>query len=349
MSIKPYITKIGWDIGGAHIKYCAESESNNIIWYDIIDFDFWSEHDALDEIITRVTDQFSNKNSQIKNYFTMSAEMCDCFESRKQGVRYIIDKIKKTKISSSVFTKDGFIDVKKSNLLNTDDIGSYNWFASALYLSNYYDNAIAIDLGSTTCDFILLKDGKILNQRLSDLSGIQNKELLYTGCSRTPLFSLMNNINYKNRAYSIIPENFSTMADVYIILEKLCHKDIYSKSADGLDYSVINSYKRVSRSFGFDYDKSKKKLLNYLCNKLHERQIHNINSNLLYLVDKYFSGLKFKVIGLGLGVNIISEMCIANGYKFKNINHILRTSINGGESLSHLFPAFVLNRISDEI
>ena len=58
MSIKPYITKIGWDIGGAHIKYCAESESNNIIWYDIIDFDFWSEHDALDEIITRVTDQF---------------------------------------------------------------------------------------------------------------------------------------------------------------------------------------------------------------------------------------------------------------------------------------------------
>ena len=48
MSIKPYITKIGWDIGGAHIKYCVESESNNIIWYDIIDFDFWSEHDALD-------------------------------------------------------------------------------------------------------------------------------------------------------------------------------------------------------------------------------------------------------------------------------------------------------------
>ena len=34
------IIKIGWDLGGAHIKYCVESQTSNVIWYDIIDFDF---------------------------------------------------------------------------------------------------------------------------------------------------------------------------------------------------------------------------------------------------------------------------------------------------------------------
>jgi predicted NBD/HSP70 family sugar kinase len=30
-------TIIGWDIGGAHIKYCVISDNSNIIWYDIMD------------------------------------------------------------------------------------------------------------------------------------------------------------------------------------------------------------------------------------------------------------------------------------------------------------------------
>ena len=40
MPTKINLIKIGWDLGGVHIKYCVESEMSNTIWYDIIDFDF---------------------------------------------------------------------------------------------------------------------------------------------------------------------------------------------------------------------------------------------------------------------------------------------------------------------
>ena len=48
MSTRINLIKIGWDLGGAHIKYCVESEASNTIWYDIIDFDFPQWHTTED-------------------------------------------------------------------------------------------------------------------------------------------------------------------------------------------------------------------------------------------------------------------------------------------------------------
>ena len=47
-------TVIGWDIGGAHIKYCVIDEDSNIIWYDIIDFEFWNKHKEFKNILTDI-------------------------------------------------------------------------------------------------------------------------------------------------------------------------------------------------------------------------------------------------------------------------------------------------------
>ena len=108
------------------------------------------------------------------------------------------------------------------------------------------------------------------------------RELLYTGCSRTPIYAHINEIRFKNRTYNIIPENFSSMSDVNIILGKLNKRDIYSKSSDGSSHSLLQSYKRISRSFGFDYDSSKRNLINYLCLKIFNNQVDLINKTLSF-------------------------------------------------------------------
>ena len=346
MSARANLIKIGWDIGGAHIKYCVESEESDVIWYDIIDFDFWKDYAKLSELIVNICKKYHKKGFSLVNYFTMSAEMCDCFDNRRAGVKYILNQIQKIKYSSYIFSRDGLIKLNSKYKVPQDGVGSYNWYASALYLSRLMDNAILIDFGSTTCDFSIIKNGKIQNRRTSDIDGMFTKELLYTGCSRTPIYAHISEIRYRNRIYRIIPENFSSMSDISIILGNLNKRDIYSKSSDGSSHSLSQSYKRISRSFGFDYDRSQKNLINSLCSKIYNNQVNLIEKTLSFHSKKFFKDTNFVVVGLGLGSRIILNMCKKNRYDYLDIRDILSSTIVNGDYLSNLFPAFVLNRLS---
>ena len=346
MSTRINLIKIGWDLGGAHIKYCVESQTSNVIWYDIIRFDFWKDYAKLSDLIMGICNKYYEKGSSMENYFTMSAEMCDCFDNRRDGVKYIINQIKKIKYNSYIFSKNGLSKLTDRDNVYPDEIGSYNWYASALYISKLIENVILIDFGSTTCDFSIIKNGKIMNRRTSDFHGMLNKELLYTGCSRTPIYAHINEIRSGNKIYNIIPENFSSMSDINIILGKLNKRDIYSKSSDGSSHSLSQSYKRVSRSFGFDYDRSKRNLVYNFCLKIYNNQVDLINNTLSFHSDKYFKQSKFVVVGLGLGSKIISDICKQNRYDHLDIRDILNNSVVNGDYLSNLFPAFVLNRLS---
>ena len=86
MSTKTNLIKIGWDIGGAHIKYCVESRESDVIWYDIIDFDFWRDYAKLSDLIISICKEYHQEGSSLVNYFTMSAEMCDCFDNRRVSI-----------------------------------------------------------------------------------------------------------------------------------------------------------------------------------------------------------------------------------------------------------------------
>ena len=70
-----------------------------------------------------------------------------------------------------------------------------NWYPIGLLLRDKIDQCIAVDIGSTTTDFILIKANKIINKRIDDLSGLNTNELLYLGCLRSPLYAVSKNIN----------------------------------------------------------------------------------------------------------------------------------------------------------
>ena len=340
------ITKIGWDIGGAHLKYCVISNDSDIIWYDIIDFEFWKEYKKFKNIVIKINSIYSKKNHHTENYFTMSAEMCDCFDNRDDGVDYIVKQIIESKCVSYIFTKNGFQNSLKINKASFKYIGSFNWYATALYISSLFSDIIAIDFGSTTCDFLIIKNGKIKNKRTSDITGLQSHELLYTGCARTPIYAHTNEITYKNKSYKIIPEQFSSMSDIYIILDKLPVDDIYSKALNMNDHSKINACKRISRSFGFDFAYNKLDLIKYLSKQIYDIQIKLIENNILFHKRKYFNeNKKLDIMGLGLGHRAISHIGQKNNFNYIDINNILEIEIDRGSELTKLFSSYVMCRL----
>ena len=102
----------------------------------------------------------------------------------------------------------------------------------------------------------------------------------------------------------------------------------------------------MSRSFGFDYDRSKKNLVNSLSLKIYNNQVNLIEKTLSFHSKKYFKQANFVIIGLGLGSRIIRDMCKKNRYDYLDIRDILNSTIVNGEYLANLFPAFALNRLS---
>ena len=122
------------------------------------------------------------------------------------------------KVSSNhIYSKDNGI-LKFQGFKKYSSLASTNWMAIPDYLKNMDKNIIAIDIGSTTTDIVLIKNHICINKRHDDYSGLNTKELLYTGALRTPIYSIINSLNLNKKIYNIIPENFSTMSDIYRLL-----------------------------------------------------------------------------------------------------------------------------------
>ena len=251
----------------------------------------------------------------------MSGEMCDIFLSRDKGTKEILRLFKDPNYRNYVFssTKPFFIELEK--ISNVSTIQSMNWLATAMFLETKVKNAIAVDIGSTTTDIIIIKGGKNKNKNFNDLSRLSSSELIYTGVLRTPIYALSRKISIKNNMYNIIPENFSNMSDVYKILSAIDSKKDYSETCDRRSKTYKNSLRRLSRNLGFDYLPKDEKRLKEIAKKLKMIQVKIISEKISRFLEKYFTKKDpVSFIGIGVGKFLVKEICHTNNMLYKDFN-----------------------------
>ena len=281
---------IGWDIGGAHTKYTMIKENSLKITSKVFSLKLWESLDPLKKIINETQNKYGNMY-RIKNAITMSGEMCDIFLNRKKGVKEILSLFSKRSFYNYIYTSNnGVIPIYKFKDFRF--VASMNWHIIASYIKSIGKNIIAIDLGSTTTDIILIKNNKCINIRTDDYSGLKSSELLYTGVLRTPTFSVAKYIKYNNQKYNLIPEFYSTMGDIYRLLGVISLRDDYSDTADGRSKSTINTLTRISRSFGIDYDKNDKELIINISKKIMSEHLDQISYNIVSHLKKNFNNTR---------------------------------------------------------
>ncbi|MBH44469.1 MAG: hypothetical protein CMD88_03340 [Gammaproteobacteria bacterium] len=329
---------IAWDIGGAYTKFAIETNSQ--IKCYIQKCELWKDLSELKSLISNVSNRYKNK--KIIHLITMSGEMCDIFDNRNIGVKNLINIFKKLSSSSYVLQHNCSLINIKSNEYAYDNIASMNWIATSKFLTDKIDNAIALDIGSTTTDIILIKNKKLINKRKDDITGLSNHELLYSGIFRTPIYALTQEIKYKNTIYKIIPENFANMSDIYRILSYLHPKYDYSITSDNRSKSMINSMKRLCRVFGFDYHESKKNLLFSLCKQIITIHINHISSNIKYHLKKYKNISDYKIIGAGVGKFLVKIICKRNNWRYLDFDDFCEHKIIGTYKPSDIAPAYSL-------
>jgi probable H4MPT-linked C1 transfer pathway protein len=249
MSKQSYIT--GWDIGGAHVKAARIDPTGHVIDVTQVACPLWLGLDQLEVAINTVLNQWQNHADNAA--ITMTGELVDLFSNRQQGVEQIIECIQKqlTTDNIKVYGVSGWLTPLTAKNA-WDQVASMNWHASAKLVSREITDALFIDIGSTTCDIIPIKNHAVCTQGFTDFERQTSRELLYTGTIRTPLIALSQQAPFRNNSVGLAAELFATTGDCWVLTDQLDASQIQDRSADGQPWDKSGCCQRLARLLGTD-------------------------------------------------------------------------------------------------
>jgi probable H4MPT-linked C1 transfer pathway protein len=259
---------LGLDVGGANLKAAhsggaARSHS----------FALWKGPAALPGELQRLVAAMPPADVLA---VTMTGELCDCFESKRQGVGVILDAVEAAAggLPVRVWRNDGqFVDPAAARAAPLQT-ASANWLALATFAGRYvpYGPALLIDVGSTTTDIVPLLEGKPVPQGRIDPERLRCGELVYTGVRRTPLCAVLG-----PRAAA---ELFATTLDVYLVLGYVPEDPDDCNTADGRPVTIAAAHARLARMLCADLETSTEKQRLRLAERACRRQLFGLSSTL---------------------------------------------------------------------
>jgi len=226
---------VGLDIGGANLK-AAHVAGKACLQ----PFALWRNPAGLPEALRRMLRQLPPFDQLA---VTMTGELCDCFETRRQGVLAILDAVEAVaKITPArVWLTTGRLVAPAQARRDPLQAAAANWLALATYAGRFAPTgcALLIDIGSTTADLVPLTEGKPTPRARVDSERLHSRELVYTGVRRTPVCALLGADG--------AAELFATTHDVYLTLGKLPEDAADRDTADGRPATRAAAHGRLAR------------------------------------------------------------------------------------------------------
>jgi probable H4MPT-linked C1 transfer pathway protein len=226
---------LGLDIGGANLK-AAHSGGNVRIQV----FPLWKHPRELTEVLRQLVDSMPAADVLA---VTMTGELCDCFDSKRQGVLAILDAVSAVAGNRSIRVwtiSDGFVDLATARERPLQ-VAAANWLALATFAGRLVPagTGLVIDVGSTTTDIIPIVGGRPAPKGFTDPDRLRSLELVYTGVRRTPLCAVLG--------AGVAAEFFATTLDVNVVLEQMAEDPLDTNTADGRPATRAAAHARLAR------------------------------------------------------------------------------------------------------
>jgi probable H4MPT-linked C1 transfer pathway protein len=232
---------LGLDIGGANLK-AATADRRAVS----VPFALWKQPDKLPAALAELVGRFPDADELA---VTMTGELCDCFETKRQGVDAILRAVANVSRSRPVrvWSTDGVFLATTEARANHLKVAAANWHALATYAGRFAPTGggMLVDIGSTTTDLIPLRDGSPAAVGTTDYYRLRWGELVYAGVRRTPVCAIVNE--------HVAAELFATTQDVYIVLGMLPESADHD-TADGRPATRACSLARLARMCGADME-----------------------------------------------------------------------------------------------
>jgi probable H4MPT-linked C1 transfer pathway protein len=237
------MTWLGLDIGGANLKL-----ANGLGYADSLPFALWREPDRLPQQLRTMIAQAPPASHLA---VTMTGELADCFDSKEDGVRYILDAVQQAADGrhTRVYLLTGQMVTPQVARRRPAEVAAANWHALATFCARMAGDGLSLvmDVGSTTTDIIPLADGKIAAIGYNDTARLLANELIYLGVERTPICGLVRELPYRGQTCPVANELFATTRDAFLILKELPENPASNETADGTAATKARSRLRLSR------------------------------------------------------------------------------------------------------
>jgi probable H4MPT-linked C1 transfer pathway protein len=239
---------VALDIGGANIKIAHGGGAARTVPFEV-----WKRPDELGRVISAaVSTLLPSTHAAV----TMTAELCDCYPTKRVGVSAVLDAVESALPGHAitVWGVDGAFHslgaVREQPLV----AAAANWLALATLAARLVPAscAVLIDIGTTTTDLIPLARGTVAARGLSDTQRLQLGELVYAGTRRTPVCALATELLFQGIPTGLAAEIFASTLDVYLILGDIEPNPGDLSTADGRPATVNAARERLARMVGTD-------------------------------------------------------------------------------------------------
>lgn len=287
----------GFDIGGAHIKFATTHGHAQQISFPI-----WREKDRLREVLRRLK---RDVGPQSRVGITMTAELADCFEDKKAGVEFVVNAIQDVfKDHQPLYYRtDGTMCCAQIAIQDWQLVAASNWHATgclAFDEDSNFQSGYVFDIGSTTTDIIPVHLGRPVIEMQDDLARLSNGQLYYGGIGRTPVCSLVDQVETDKGLVSIAREFFATMRDVLIWRNELPAVESDFDSADGRSNSRLNAGRRLARMFCADLSSIDVSMVDLLALQARKQLVDGISESLVRVASVHPEvPLRFVTFGAG--------------------------------------------------
>ena len=236
---------LGLDIGGANLKAADGFDAARSA-----PFPLWRNPAGLTDALRSLAGNFPPFD---RLAVTMTGELCDCFETKAEGVSHILDACEALAAGRPVWvwqTAGEFVDRRTAREF-WQLTAAANWHASATFVGRCAPegNALFVDMGSTTTDLIPLENGVPVPEGRTDVERMHAKELLYRGASRTPLCTawVLDTGDAPNVSVWLAAELFATAGDAYVVAGVLPEDPANTDTADGRPRTRDRCLDRIAR------------------------------------------------------------------------------------------------------
>jgi probable H4MPT-linked C1 transfer pathway protein len=238
-------TILGWDIGGANIKAAWIPDGGEARIVEL-PFALWRDPNGLPALLADVAERLGRTRTMA---VTMTAELADCFATKREGVVFVLDAFRKAfpEAETWVYGTDGRFRSIDEAQAEPAKVAAANWMAAATLVARRFDDTLFVDVGSTTTDIIPIVSGRVAARGRTDTGRLRTGELVYTGALRTPVAAIVRWVPIRGRRCRVAAEHFAVAADVHLWLGRIAEGDYTCETPDGRGRDRNQAAARLAR------------------------------------------------------------------------------------------------------